>query len=207
MIPARNTRPCTGCGHRRRARRGLGALGDSTAGLPSGTQLSYSAFWQGGVFGASSASVHSYLAQTLPAYGIMVDSGSDLGWLTPGNGFTLQIHTTADRNAASDVKSVIDGLIYQGIKVMPQSTITTQALGNVAPPVGGSTTPGGDQQAQWLQLYNAAVAAGDSTTAAYYLQLIQGGASQPFNIGAFLTNNWGWLAAAAGGLFLVKEMS
>lgn len=196
---------CRPCRHRRFSKK-LGALGDSSAGLPAGSQLVYSATWPTYFMGSMSSSVGAMIAPVLKSQAIFVDQETDIGWLTPGKGFTLHVHTTADRNAQEDVKAVIDGAIYNAIKVMPQSSITTAALANTAPPVTGSPTPGGTQQAQWVQNYNDSVAAGDSAGAAYWLSLIQGGA-QPFSLGTFLTNNWMWLAAGVFGLVAVKEMA
>lgn len=185
----------------RRRHHALMGLGD--AGLPSGSQLVYSATWTSAFMGASSASVGAFLAPQLAAQGIQVDKETDIGIFTSGNGFTLNLHTTADRNSPADVKSVIDGLIYQGIKVMPVSSISSPTL---AAPI--TTLPSGvstSAVAQYTQNYNDALAAGDQSSAAYWASLMQQAVSPAFNLTTFLTTNWPWFVAGGAGLFLMKE--
>jgi hypothetical protein len=150
-------------------RRNLAGLGDL---LPAGSSLVYSATWnEPGYFGPTSSIAASQVAGQLASFGIVVDKPSSLGWLTPGNGFTLAIHTTTDYGAAADVQSIIDNAVYTVTGYMPQSSIATSAL--AAPAAAAATTASATQLSQAVQNYNDAQAAGDTASAAVWLAQIQ----------------------------------
>jgi hypothetical protein len=220
MAPPKKTGCGCGCGCKKsacrgsRRHRGLRGLGDSTAGLPAGSQLVYTATWhETANIGPSSSSVEANLAGQLGSYGIVVDSYTTVGVLSFGNGFTLKIHTSVDYGAAADVQSIIDHIVYELIGSstggMPQSTITTTSL---AAPIPNATTsatatnPGA--AATDLANYNAAVAAGDTGSAAmWYAQYqVDAGLNPPSPI-SWLETNAGLVAAGMVGLALLWRIA
>jgi hypothetical protein len=200
--------------HSRRARRlhGLGYLGQSSD-LPSGSSLVYSCTWtETGLIGPSSSSVIANITPLLAAQNIAVDSSTPIGALSFGNGFTMSVHTTADFGQAADVKSIIDGLVYQMIASstgkMPQSSITTAALAMAQPatPTVASASP--DQLNQYAENYNAAIAAGDSSSAAYWLSLINASSGNPSTDAlTWIENNPLWAAGGILALALLWRMA
>lgn len=211
--------PCH-CKGRRRPRRGLRGLGDSSAGLPAGSTLVYNATWPNSLISkistlntaGGSGFTESAVAAGLPALGIIVDSSNTTGSLTTGtSGFTLNIHTSIDFGQAADVQSIIDHQVYLALGEMPQSAITTTGL--AAPiPNSGVNAPGTNATAaaQDLANYNAALAAGDATSAAIWLQQYQvdSGTAPATNATlSWIENNPAWVAGGILALVLLWKLA
>lgn len=169
----------------RRRRRTLLGLGD--AGLPAGSQLSYTATWQrtpGAIASSGSlwndpntiqAKIQGILSQQ---FGIVIDSQSHttsdiLPNFAGQSGFTLRVHTVSDRNAASDVQSVIDGVIYNTIGIAPSSQIILIAPG-LSPDQTYPVPPPPPQP--------------------------------PVDLGQWLSDNWIWLALGLGAAVAAEEL-
>jgi hypothetical protein len=113
--------------------------------LRAGSQLSYTATW-----GNTAATqpgwndpngIQSAIQAVLSAkWGVVIDSQfhttNDLINTTGQSGFTLQVHTTRDYGAAGDVKSIIDGALYNLGLPLKSSTISLTVTG-VTPLVTG----------------------------------------------------------------------
>jgi hypothetical protein len=206
----------SGCGCKKsacrgsRRHRGLRGLGDSTAGLPAGSQLVYIATWQTGVLLQNYTTLVAQISPQLAAQGIVVDSSTGVPWYKSGYGVTLNVHTSVDFNQASDVQSIIDHWIYtDGAGAMPQSTITTASLAAPIPNATATTTatnPGA--AAADLANYNAALAAGDATSAATWLAQYQldSGLTPPSAV-SWLEQNAGLVAAGVVGLALLWRIA
>jgi hypothetical protein len=163
---------------RRVKRGGLSGLGDSTAGVPAGTVLSYTATW-GTTF--SSWNDPNFLQSQIQGvlaskWGIVIDNQmhttSDLFNLSGGSGFTLAVHTTTDYGASGDVKSIIDGELYN--------------LG-----AGGLKS-----SIQLRQNVPLPTSTGDPTLPT----------APSFDLPTFLSENWPVLAAAGIGFVVLKEV-
>lgn len=131
---------------------GAGTSSTTTSvGLPAGSQLSYTATWKANPTSTGSGwnnpnGIQSAIAGQLQnQYGIVIDSQthstSDIINFTGGSGFTLQLHTLSDRNSQDDVKSVIDGLLYQAGMVEVRSQIITLVKGISSSPAGAPLAP------------------------------------------------------------------
>jgi hypothetical protein len=124
----------------------------TSVGLPAGSQLSYTATWKANPTSTGSKwndpnGIQSAITSTLlNQYGIVIDSQthttSDIINISGGSGFTLQVHTLSDRNSQDDVKSVVDGLLYQAGLVGVASQIITLKKGISASPAGTPLPPG-----------------------------------------------------------------
>lgn len=192
------------------ALRGVGmlrALGDDT--VPAGTVLSYTAQWGNNFYSWNDPNKIQAAVQEILAnqWGIVVDSQfhttSDIINFSGKSGFTLQVHTTRDYGSAGDVKSIIDGALYNHAGVV--GLISTIAITKqVSAPLATITLA--QAQANLAQ----AQASGDTVAAAQWaiiVKQLQSG-SQPGgdSFTDFLSNNWGWIAAGAGVLFLAREV-
>jgi len=169
------------------ALRGVGmlhAIGDATGpGLPGGSVLSYTATWPDTAAQLKNPDAVQYQIQAVLArkWGIVIDSQwhsqSDYFNFSGKQSMTLQVHTMSDYAAPEDVKSIIDGEIYAATKSMPASQIRVVT-------VAGSPTA--------------------------QLPAAPGAAPQPpppdQTLTDFFSNNWGWIAAGAGALFLAREV-
>jgi hypothetical protein len=190
------------------ALRGLGqvaALGDS--GVPAGTILSYSAQW-GNNFSswndpnAIQSVVQSVLAQK---WGVIVQSQfhntSDVLNLSGKSGFVLQVAVNRDYGAAGDVKSVIDGELYNaGVLGLTSTIAVTQ---QVASPTSTISLP--QAQANLAQAQASGDPAAIAQWAAVVQQLQAGGATPTRDPLTWLSSNWGWVAAAVVGVFVARE--
>lgn len=208
------------------ALRGLGqlhAIGDATgAGVPSGTVLSWTGSWPDSKLqlktpDAVQAKIQSVLAQK---WGIVVDSQyhgqSDYFNFSGTQTMTLQVHTVSDYGAPDDVRSIIDGEIYNAIQVMPVSQIRVVQSVASTPATNAAVTqlPPNTQAAVAAANagYQDAVARGDSTSASQFAaQIQQLTGTNPMGTAAgfsqWLAGNWGWLAAGVVGLLVVREVA
>ena len=203
----------------RARRRHLGAMGD--AGLPAGSALVYNATWPNSLLSkistlntyGGSGFTESAVVAGLAAQGIIVDSSTTTGSLTTGtSGFTLSVHTTSDRNQATDVQSVIDHQVYLALGIMPQSAIATRAISQQIPstPAGTPVGTNNTAAAQDLATAYAAQAAGDTVgyaAAMTQYQIDSGASTAPFSLATWLTTNWMLVAAGVGAALLVKEIA
>lgn len=136
----------------------------SYANVPAGTQLVYSATWPTQIHAPANAQVVGWtvgtavqsIATQLAAQGIVIDSSSGFGGTfstSSGYGLTLNVHTTAAFGQLSDVKAIIDHWIYANISgMLPQSTISSAALGSPLPQPPGTITSWAEQNAVWIAL-------------------------------------------------------
>jgi hypothetical protein len=111
----------------------------------------------------TASAVASGIQAAAAAQGINFTVASAASILASTTSFTLNVTTTQDRNAAADVKAVLDNLIYQSVGVMPQSSIS---LSSIAVPTAAVVS-------QYAANYQAAIDAGDSASAQYWLSLLQ----------------------------------
>jgi hypothetical protein len=182
----------------------LAALGDDI--VPAGTQLSYTATW-GHTFTSwnDPNGIQSSIQGVLNAqWGIVVDNQfhttSDILNPSGQSGFTLLVHTTRDYGAAGDVKSIIDGALYNlGVQGMMSTIAVTK---QVAAPT--STVNLAQAQA------NLAQAQADNDPAAIanwsaVVATLQGSAAHG-TFSSWVSSNWPWVAAAGVGLIVVKEV-
>jgi hypothetical protein len=192
-------------------RRGLRGLGDTTAGLPAGSSLVYSATWAQGVLLEDYTSVVADISSNLSSQGIVIDNSSGKAWYQSGYGLTLSIHTTIDFNSANDVKSIIDHWIQaKASGGMPQSSITSAALAQQIPSSPAGTPVGTNNTACATDLtnYQAAQAAGDTVSAQMWMNQYQadcGGGASSTSVTTWLSNNWPWVAAGLGAALLLRE--
>jgi len=116
--------------------------------LRGGSQLSYTATW-GNDFSswndpnAIQSSIQSVLAMQ---WGIVIDNQfhttSDIINFSGQSGFTLQVHTTRDYGSAGDVKSIIDGALYNLGVSLKSSTISLTVTGMTPLVTGIPGAPG-----------------------------------------------------------------
>jgi hypothetical protein len=138
--PPRPQRRSIRCTHPiSRRRRSLSGLGDSTAGFPAGSIFRYSASWPNTPLPTAVALAATPYTPTVSPQQVYQAIGSVLisrwgisvsgmtpnasGILTSTLGFTIQGTTNSDYGAAADVKSIIDGEIYNATGSMPVSSI------------------------------------------------------------------------------------
>lgn len=197
----------------------MGQMGQAPA-VPAGTVLAYTATWkdskaQTNTPDAVQAQIQSILAQQ---WGIVIDnqvhSQSDYFNFTGSQSMTLQVHTTSDYGAASDIQSIIDGAIYsvtnkQVSQGMPSSTIRVVAAGQSLTSQLPASTAAALAAAQ--AGYQDAIARGDQTSATQFAAQIQNiTGTNPLGVGSGLTswlsNNWGLLAAGGVALVAAKEL-
>jgi hypothetical protein len=202
----------------------MGQLGQAP-GVPAGTILAYSATWkQKGWAGPVTVGwndpngVQSAIQTNLASqWGIIIDaqqhSTSDYINASGQSGFVLQVHTTSDYGAATDIQSIIDGAIYGVANQMPASTI--RVIQAVSP---SSSNPNAIYPPSTAAAIAAAQAGladaqsrGDSTSAAMFANQIQQlTGTNPLGAGAGLTswlsNNWGLLAAGGLAFVAAKEL-
>jgi len=159
---------------------GLGRMGrmgqGGGAGLPAGSQLSYSAQFSIPVFGpvtqftaTSPADAANTIATQLASYGIQVISKTAVQSGTQVQ-VAMMLLTRVDKGAATDVQGIVDMLWQQ-----QGAQSLTSGISVVNP---GATSPGLPPQPA------------------------DGGS---FDVGQFLSDNWGWLALAAGALIFASE--
>lgn len=197
----------------------LGRLGD--AGLPAGSQLSYTATWQANPTSTGSRwndpnGIQSAIAGPLQnQYGVVIDSQthttSDIINIHGSSGFSLKLHTLSDRNSDQDVKSIIDGLLYHIGMVGVGSQIITLAQGVSQTPAGAPLAPVTGAIAIASAGYDDAVARGDQVSAAQFAaQILQLTGSNPLSAGASIQawfgKNWPWVAVGGLGLVAAKEL-
>ena len=198
-------RPC-GCTTRTRAHRGLRGLGDQ-AYLVSGSQLQYNVTWASGLHFTSASGIAAQIKPVLSSqWGIEIDNEIDSAssLMNQPLGFTLQVHTTRDYGTAADVKSIIDGALVNAGRQAVSSNISLIST----PQVDAATQSAIIQTANALQ---DAQAAGDSAQVALLtaqLAALKGGsiASQPFDLGTFLSNYWPWLVAGGAAAFILPRV-
>lgn len=89
---------------------------------------------------------------------------------------TLLVHTNSDRDDANDVKAVIDGLIYNAVGAMPQSSILV-------------ITTAGDPY--------AALPSGDTPPPP---------PPASFDLAQFLSDNWIWIALGLGAAVVAEDV-
>jgi hypothetical protein len=197
----------------------MGQLGQ-TAGVPAGSVLAYSASWPQTAADIASADIatnvnllQSRIQGNLAAqWGIVVDSQShstsDWWNFTGQNGFVLQVHTTSDYGAPSDIQKILDSAIYGVLGTMPSSTIRVVQAVSPQPGGGGTFPPQVAAQIAAAQAgYADAIARGDQVSAAQFAKLIaQSGGQDPRGVVGWFADNWQWLAAALGGVVAVKEL-
>jgi hypothetical protein len=195
-----------------------GGMGDATAGLPAGSILSYTATWPSS-FGSPSSIVSAIQPTLQGQYNININSEFDTAGIFTSTGFTLQVQTTTDRNAATDVKAILDNLVGTAVGAPGMigsgygSSISLVSSSQAPPATGAATTPAAQANAAIITAYQTAVASGDTTTAASLLSAyptILGAAagivaaptitSDPLG---WLTANWQLVALGAGVLIAV----
>jgi hypothetical protein len=185
-------------------------MGD--AGLPAGSELIYNASWD--LLKAklldpllNSAKVTNDAAAQLGAQGIIVQQQQSSNTFTTGV-TRLQVKTISDRNASSDVKAVIDGVIYGLIAQMPVSSISTitQTLPSTpaGTPVGTNNTAIATDQAN----IQAAIASGDTEGAAAWQKQYQidAGLAPSTDLVSWLSNNWMWVAGFGVGALVLRQV-
>jgi hypothetical protein len=209
---------CAGCKDpRMRGRdRKRGGLGDDTNLLPGGSKLSYTASW-GNSFtswndpNGIQSSIQGVLANQ---WGIVIDSqfhtsNDTINW-SGKSGFTLQVHTTRDYGAPADVKSIIDGALYNLGVTGLASQISVTSAGVSSSPSGALLAPSDAASAALLAQYQAAVAAGDIQGSAQLLKLYQASTGAAVSIVTdpltWLGNNWQWVAIGASAFFIVPRL-
>jgi hypothetical protein len=110
--------------------------------LRAGSQLSYTATWGNNFFSWNDPNgIQSKIQPVLSAqWGIEIDNQfhttSDIINLSGQSGFTLQVHTTRDYGSVGDIKSIIDGALYNAGVSLKSSTIALTVTG-VTPLVTG----------------------------------------------------------------------
>lgn len=141
--------------------------------LPAGSRLTYDVTWSP-VFGAvdSMQDIASKVAQVLSSkWGIVSDSVQvhpttlSLG-ITSTPGFTMHVHTVRDYGTVADVKSILDGEVYNAGRSIVASTIGVDQLANPnvqvaqqqAAAIGSSGVPSPQTSAasiasDWLTVY------------------------------------------------------
>lgn len=162
---------------------GLAGLGDATVGLPSGSQLTYSATFSIPTFSWSATSVATALqavTNALASYAIRVNGSTNSQSGTKVQ-VAMTVTTQSDRNAATDVQSVIDGLLQQQ---GAQSLSSQIGVINMA-----TTNP------------TTAVYVDPTTGLAVPAPLSSG-----FDLGSFLSSYGLPIGLGLGALFLVKEL-
>lgn len=210
-----------------------GGMGDDTNFLPAGSQLTYAANWTAGFFyNTTGANLAASIAGALSAqWGIIIDAEKDTtGFFTNSPGFTLTIHTTKDYGTANDVKSILDGVIYQtGGQSLVSSSISVVSLAvpGAAASAGATSGAVAGTTAAIAAQYQQAIAVGDTATAQSLAQAypdIVGVSSSPFitsslfnsaatsaaaaltsNPLGWLQQNWQWVAIGAAGLFILPR--
>lgn len=202
----------------------MGQLGQAP-GVPAGTILAYSAVWKKDGWGGPVTigwndpnGVQSAIQGILASqWGIIVDaqqhSTSDYINASGQSGFVLQVHTTSDYGAPTDIQSIIDGAIYSVANQMPVSTI--RVVQAVSP---SSSNPNAIYPASTAAAVAAAQAGladaqsrGDSVSANQFAaQIAQLTGTNPLGPGAgltsWLTNNWALLAAGGIAVVAAKEL-
>lgn len=155
----------------------LRGMGDSTAGLPAGSQLAYSATFNVPMFswsGTNLATALQTISSQLGSYAIrMINknySQNGQQWQV-----AMAVLTQSDRNAASDVQGILDGLLSQQ---GAQSISSQIAVVNPASVVA-TTPPGIDPNtglpiaqpgwAQWLDDNTTLIALGGVAFLAFKL--------------------------------------
>lgn len=111
----------------RRLRGGMGDAG--SAGVPAGTRLIYTCqkLATNSIFNRGSQIAAAIAPALSSKWGIAVDNEFDqIGLFQATISFSMQIHTTSDYGVATDVKSIIDGEIYNAMGALPISTIAAQ---------------------------------------------------------------------------------
>jgi hypothetical protein len=201
----------------------MGQFGQAP-GVPAGTVLAYTATWKDGKAqinnpDAVQAQIQANLAQQ---WGIVIDnqvhSQSDYFNFTGSQSMTLQVHITSDYGAAGDIQSIIDGAIYavtnkQFPQGLPSSTI--RIVQAAAPGAVSLTSQLPASTAAALSAaqagYQDAVSRGDQASASQFAAQIQNiTGTNPAGAGAgllaWVSNNWGVLAAGGLGLIAAKEL-
>lgn len=208
-----------------------GGLGDDTNFLPAGSQLTYAANWTAGFFyNTTGSNLAASIAAVLNSqWGIVIDGEKDTtGFFTNSPGFTLTLHTTKDYGTANDVKSILDGVLYQtGGQSIVSSSISVVALAKPGAAAAGGATSGavaGTTAAISAQ-YQQAIAVGDTATANSLAQAYPDivGVSSPFTTSSlfntassaaaaltsnplgWLEQNWQWVALGAAGIFILPR--
>lgn len=190
-------------------------LGDGTAGLPAGSTLVYYATWQLSELShlttfTSPSGVAAQIAPLAAAQGINITVGTAVGFLASVSSFTLNITTTADRNADTDVKAVLDNLIYQSVGVMPTSSIVLTSVLATANAPAAVTPTNPTAAAADLAAYNAAIANGDSVGAAAALaqyKIDTGTALLPSNPLAWVESNALYICGGILAFILLREFA
>lgn len=191
------------------ALRGLGqvaALGD--AGVPAGTVLSYSAQWGSNFSSWNNPNAIQSAVQTILAqkWGVIVQSQfhntSDVINLSGKSGFVLQVAVNRDYGAAGDVKSIIDGELYNAGVMGLTSTIAV--IQQVASPTSTISLP--QAQANLAQAQASGDAAAAAQWAAVVNQLQTGGLTITSDPLTWLSQNWMWVAAGVAGIFVAREV-
>lgn len=156
---------------------GLRGLGQSTAGLPAGSRLTYSASFLvhfTNLTGTrdSLATIVQQLTSALGSFGVLV-TGQTLGpepITSDQRQIALIVTTQSDRNSQNDVKSIIDGLLVNMGQENINSSIGVIAVGSAAPGTPPPPPPPSTDFGQWM------------------------------------SDNWPWVVAAGLGLVVVSEV-
>jgi len=180
--------------HALRMGRGLRGLGQSTAGLPAGSQLTYSATFQIGAGPTGEPLSLTSVVQAMKSvlsnnFGIQVVGAPYLGpnadaLLTNQRQLNMTVLTQSDRNSSDDVKSILDGLVYQ----LGSSTVSVSSLSSS------------------INLINPGVVAPTSPPVIDPNTGLPVGQPQPFDLTQFLTDNWPYLVAGGAALLLFNEV-
>lgn len=174
---------------RRRGMHGLGQTGD----IPAGSQLTYTCTFSASLnplspsFSSESSAIAA-IAQALQSqYNIALlnwqDNSSGIGttWTV-----SLNVQTMTDYGAVADIKSILDGTVYNAAGGSVQSS--SLALNVLASPGAAGTQTSIGTPAQILAAATAA------------------SPSQTFDIGSWLGNNWMYVAAALIGVVVLEDL-
>lgn len=159
---------------------GLRGLGQSTAGLPAGSRLTYNVSFVAPVQSGPGAqptmplaSIVQQITTALSAgYGVNVISQT-LGAesiFSDNRSLALTVGTLSDRNSQNDVKSIIDGLLQNLGATNINSSIGVLTVGTTAPGTPPPPQPPSTDFGQWM------------------------------------SDNWPWVVAAGLGLVVVSEV-
>jgi len=159
----------------------LAFLGQDEDQVVPGTFLIYTVNLDPTAFRVTSANgiVTKIRPVLLSKWGINIEnsSTSDISWLLQGNNITLTLRSTRTYHLADDVRSIVDGEIYNTAGFRVQSSQIQKIdlpAGQTAANITVAPTPPDDGGAQ--------------------------------NVTDWLSSNWIWLAAAGIGFVVVKEI-
>jgi hypothetical protein len=176
----------------------------STAGVPAGTELLYNVTWAAKTLTSQTPQdIAAAVASALSSkWGIkVVSSNASANFFANQPQFSMYVATTTDYGQPNDVKSIIDGEVYNAGRQVVSSSISIVAQ---SPNVQAATTQ------TLLQQLALAQAKGDTVTAQAILKTLASLGVQPSTTGTmeqWLMTNAKWLAIGAAALIAIGPIT